>query len=146
MGKASRRKRERKAESAESRAFRHHMAVEEVDGLIRSAGFDPATLDIGALRSVSGLAGGIAVGDEVLLFLVPTRDFDAHEDFDRVVCRAGIKRFVRATMESDHPAPGTLLDCGLAVFGSPFGEYVVIRELSDGVRSRRGIEIEMEAS
>jgi hypothetical protein len=140
MGRASRRKRERReAESPESREFREHMRGEELDEMLAAAGIDPATLDWDALVAVSHLVGVLPIDGENLLVIRPKRSHAEHEDFDRVICRAGLKRFVRRPMDSDRPGHGTPIDPAMPVPDVDFGDYVVVEEVTRGVRLRLGI-------
>jgi len=58
---------------------------------------------------------------EPLPLLRPLREYSDATEFDREVCRAGVKRFVRRGTPADHP-------WGL----------VEVLELSPGLRVRRG--------
>jgi hypothetical protein len=152
MGKANHRKRSRRAtarESPESRIFREYLRREEsaemptdVAGAIRAAGYDPDELDIPALARISRLAGVVQSGGEILLVIEPARPFDDHMEFDRVICAAGVKAFVRRTMESDQPGSGTPLDPSVPVPDYRFPEHLVVREATPGMRHKSGIELE----
>jgi hypothetical protein len=131
-------------ESVESVAFRRLMYAEnaaevrrehehgrESFRIISSAGFDPWALDMDALMACSRLEGTVDVAGEVLLMIVPSDLRMDHMTLDRAICEAGVTRFVRRTMPSDRPFPDVSI-----------GEFVLVQELSKGLRHRVPIAIE----
>jgi hypothetical protein len=133
------RRNRRHEETPESVAFRRHMADE------RGA----EELDYGALAAISDLLGLVDLDGEPLPLVEPLRPYDDHTDFDRAVCKAGIKAFVRRTMESDQPGHGTPLD-PLTHLPDPtipipedrFPDHVIVREACEGMRWKFGIQLE----
>ena len=125
-------------ESVESVAFRQALYAEraaelrreyahdlEAFALISSAGFDPLQLDMDRLIAVSGLEGTVDVAGEVLLMIVPSGPCADHMAFDRTVCEAGVTKYVRHALPSDRSIPD-----------ADFGEFVLVEELSKGLRHR----------
>ena len=55
-----------------------------------------------------------------------------HEDFDRAVCLAGVKEFVRPRLPSD--------SWGLPS-GAALGEFMLVREIKRGVRLRTDVNL-----
>ena len=125
-------------ESAESVAFRQalyeanmeevrseHERDKEAFEMVSSAGFDPWSLDMDALIAVSNLEGTVTLDGEVLLVIVPSDPCADHMALDRTICGAGLTRYVRHVLPSDRPIPGV-----------DFGEFVLVQELSKGLRHR----------
>ena len=126
--------------------FRDHMRSREVIKMIESAGIDPHTLDPDALIAVSRLEGILPIAGETLLIINPNQSCMDHMDFDRAICQAGIKQFVRRRLLSDRPGQGTAInprtgkpDPTISVPDVDFGTHVVVRELANGIRTRYSI-------
>jgi hypothetical protein len=134
-------------ESAESKAFREAMATmtwdEALDELVKKhADARPNTPDGAALLACCRYVGMVGMGRVKVHVVEPLRPCDDHMDFDREVCKAGLKRFIRKRMESDGPEDSALIDPGIALFGVDLGEWVLVLEASEGLRFRSGIDIE----
>jgi hypothetical protein len=123
-------------------ARRKHARDTRCYGLIRSAGLDPMSLDIDALIAISRVEGVVAFDDGALLVIVPVGAHDDHSEFDRAICRAGVREFVRRTMPSDRPGIGIPLDPSVPVPDVDLGDFVVVREMTEGVRTRFPISVE----
>jgi hypothetical protein len=148
MGRASRRKRVHRviAESPESTAFREHMKCEQLGEALEMMAIDPNDLDWRSLTAISSLVGMLAFEGGYLPMLRPKRGYAVHEDFDRVICAAGIKKFVRPAMDSDRLGHETAFD---PQTGKPdptipvpeviVGSHMLVIELEEGLRIRRGI-------
>jgi hypothetical protein len=115
----------------------------EAFALIRSAGFNPHSLDMDGLIGCSRLEGIVDVAGEVLLMVNPAGPCMDHMAFDRTVCEAGVTRYVRRTMPSDRPGQGTPIDPRtgrpdrtIPIPNVDFGEFVLVQELSKGLRHR----------
>jgi hypothetical protein len=150
MGRKSRRKRERKqAESRESRAFREAMDAEIAGDPLQGLGFDPAAVDWDMLIRIANCVGAVTVDrtrretrvlDEIgrpsdrLPVLEPTGTPATHEEFDRMVCQAGLRKYVRPVMDDDWQ-----LTPEIPIFGMP--DHVLVVELSRGVRHRCGFHL-----
>jgi hypothetical protein len=82
---------------------------------------------------------------EYLLYLVPRRPWRDHMEFDRAICEAGLKDFLRPVMASDYPNPARRRPPCLA--GVPFPEIPArintlrIREIAAGVRAREFLTV-----
>lgn len=108
---------------------------------------ESGNLDLSALANVCRCAGTVTgtCGHEVVL-VHPLRDYDSHMEFDRAVCAAGLKTFIRASMESDYPGFGTAVDIktmkpdpSIAIPKIELGDFVLVSEASTGIRTRVGI-------
>jgi hypothetical protein len=117
----------RLAETEASLIFRSEMTCDQIAARIQSAGYDPDALDLDALNAVSVIAGLVKAGSDVLLLVVPVRDCDADE-FDRILCAAGVKRFLRPALPGDPGAPAPDL---------PPPDKFLVEEVAPGVRTRR---------
>lgn len=100
--------------------------------------FDPdhPEWDLKALNRISGLVGfhpvpGIA-GGEPLPFVEPLEDWDDPDwdfmAFDRAICAAGVKAFIRWASPADQSPPGAE-----GLFTS---ELLLVTEIAPGLRSR----------
>jgi hypothetical protein len=150
MGRQSRRKRERKqAESRESRAFREAMDAEIASDPLQGLGFDPAAVDWDTLMRIAKYVGTVLVdrkraGADVLdsvgrpsgklPVIEPTGTHATHEEFDRMVCATGVRKFVRPIMDNEWQ-----LTPDIPIFGMP--DHVLVIELSRGVRRRCGFNL-----
>src|SRR5262245_59502185 len=78
--------------------------------------------------------GGLAGGPVLLIF--PRAEWTEpdrpHEDFDRAVCLAGVKEFIRPRLPSD--------TCGLPDVGV-LGQWMFVREIRPGVRLRTDVTL-----
>jgi hypothetical protein len=125
----------RKALYAENAAEVRHEREHECFRLISAAGFDPLQLDMDRLIAVSGLEGTVDVAGEVLLMITPSDPRMDHMALDRAICEAGVTRYVRHALPSDSPIPD-----------ADFGEFVLVQELSKGLRHRLPVVIHEKAS
>jgi hypothetical protein len=75
--------------------------------------------------------------------LEPLQEISDHMEFDRSVCAAGIKAFMRKTMLSDYPNCETFIDPEtketVKVSDMDLGTYMVVFELSKGIRGKHGL-------
>jgi hypothetical protein len=145
MGKQSRRKRARRAtESAESQAFREHMAseddIEARDRTVRAAGFDPNDIDFAALGRISQCEGLVKGPDGPALLVSPHEPPQDSSGFDRAICAAGIKRFVRRCVASDKPGIGKPLIPSTPIPNIPLPEFLFVEEVTRGVRVKTGFD------
>jgi hypothetical protein len=134
------------AESPESTVFREHMKCEQLGEALEVMGIDPSHLDWGSLTAISSLVGMLAFEGGYVPMLRPKRRHAVHEDFDRMICAAGIKKFVRPAMDSDRPGRGTAFnpqtgkpDPMVPVPEVIVGSHMLVIELEEGLRIRRGI-------
>jgi hypothetical protein len=104
-------------------------------------------LDLEAIRRISRflcfivmreIEPGIVDGEMVPLY-EPVHQPEAHEGFDRAMCRAGLEKFIRPEMPSDYPIAA-------GAKGVPQADAracVLVVQLAPGVRARRCINIQM---
>jgi hypothetical protein len=140
-------------------AERLRQAMREVEGDpdVRSEAKpdDPPELDYDALNSVSRLIGYFPLDtDDVshpsVPYLRPIREFADHTEFDRIICGAGVKIFVRPAMASDRPGSGTPInpktrepDPSISVPDIPFGPEILVIQLKTGIRIRRSVSMKV---
>jgi hypothetical protein len=89
---------------------------------------DMPGLDTEIMERISRWGGDYLVDGARLPLVLPLADITDHSEFDRQVCGAGLKRFVRPFQASDHPV------------GLP-GAHILVQELAPGIRRRAGVRI-----
>ena len=111
---------------------------------------DPPAIDEGALDAISMCGGSFPVeGFGLLPIVLPLLPYDKGDDymlFDRAVCKAGLKVYLRPILDSDAcigiPVEGNLTNEQLESLGDEFrqsrdnGGMMLIKELTEGVRTR----------
>lgn len=107
----------RRRETAESAAFRAHLA-------------EPA-VDLAALDRICSPGGIARIDGEEVAIVLPHRDPEDPSEFDALVCAAGLGRFVRPRVASD----------GLDHLLPASTAHMLVRELAAGIRARTPIEI-----
>jgi hypothetical protein len=141
--------RERRAASCrlerpESAAFRRHLYDEERAAIVAEL-LGMERLDLDRLHELSYLREFAPVVGVVHAVIEPRVAYADHSDFDREVCLAGLKRFVRPIMPSDRrndlaidPDSGEWDTSGddPAILGSA---GVLVREVQPGFRIRKGL-------
>jgi hypothetical protein len=137
---------QRAEESAESKVFREFMARDAVDesfvaAVEEHADRRPDTPDFEALQACCRYVGMVSVGRARVHVVEPLRPYEDNMDFDREVCKAGLKRFVRRPMESDYPGHGTPLNPEVPPPDVDWGEWLIVLEMSEGFRTKSGIRI-----
>jgi hypothetical protein len=145
VGKQSRRKRRRR-ETPESVTFRRHLLSEE---LLEWLGWEGGGRDWRAICQISALMGVATIEGEKYPVVEPLRRYEDHAEFDRALCQAGVKAFVRRTMDSDQPGPGPPIN---PETGEPnpsipppnvrFPSHVLVQEAGEGIRLRSGVDLE----
>jgi hypothetical protein len=108
----------------------------------------PPTEDVDgqALDRISTFGGIMRVEDEDLPIVLPRAEGDDHAEFDRRVCAAGLKAFVRPAWESDRARIRELADHLDEPAMRTHPSHVLIRELSPGVRTRLPVQYFPEGS
>ncbi len=103
-------------------------------------------LDRKALDRIALCGAAVEMDGRLILTIRPkadcsTADFDQME-FDRTVCAAGLKRFIRPCMPSDQPDPTQQIS-GPPMAGNMGFEagWVLVEEQSPGIRFRRGVDL-----
>jgi hypothetical protein len=146
MGKQSRRKRERRTETRESRAFREQYALETMWEALGEKRWEYDRVGLAMISNLVDVARDL--DGEWIPVIEPLRAYDDHMEFDRAICAAGVKRFMRRTMPSDQPGYGTPLnpqtmepDPTIPVPDFQLDEFLVVWELSRDIRARRGVTI-----
>jgi hypothetical protein len=84
--------------------------------------------DLDAAQRVSNFLAVIGVEGRPTPLVEPIAACADHADFDRELCAAGIKRFVRQRMESDWPSEVT--------DGQALPGHLLVTEKTPGVRTR----------
>ena len=105
-------------------------------------------LDIDRLAQLTNLIGSIRVGEEVYPLIEPRGPVDDHMTFDRAVCSAGFKSFVRPFLESDL-ATGRATLGGRPISDEELAEineemrcpYILVHHVADGIRTRIGLQV-----
>jgi hypothetical protein len=87
-------------------------------------------VDVAALDALSECGGFVAAGGTLVPLLRPKDPGLDQMEFDRRVCAAGVKAFVRVRLADDFP-PGV----------EPPGEYTLVRECAPGVRLRCDVAV-----
>jgi hypothetical protein len=121
-------------------------------------------LDTDALELLCSFQGIIGVGGRPVPRLVPHRDFtsgphaaDEQMDFDRAVCEAGLKEFIRPTLPGDRTGPDSgwrpafdnmpeeMKERCHKEINDTFvpGGWVLVKEIRPGFRTRSVIILEM---
>jgi hypothetical protein len=102
-------------------------------------------LDVDRLHELSYLREFAPVAGVVHAVIEPRMAYEDHPDFDRQVCEAGLKRFVRAPMPSDRRNDLAIdRDSGEWHTRGDSPEIlrhssILVTELEPGVRTRRGL-------
>jgi hypothetical protein len=78
-------------------------------------------------------------GGDMLPLCEPLEQPERHEDFDRVMCQAGLERFIRPEMPSDYP----IAEGAKAASQTDEMACVLVVQLAPGIRARRGINIQI---
>jgi hypothetical protein len=156
MGRQSRRKRERKrrcVDSPEAAIFRQWMdrdAVDEdFDRLVEQHAEDrPDEPDFAALEACSRYLGKVRVGGVTVAVVEPIGPCEDQMVFDKAVCAAGLKRFIRRPMESDYPGHGTPInprtgesDPSIPIPDIDLGDWLIVLEAAKGIRFKRSLRI-----
>jgi hypothetical protein len=81
----------------------------------------------------------LVVDGEMLPLYEPLKQPERHEDFDRAMCQAGLKKFIRPEMPSDYP----IAEEAKKVLQADVVACVLVVQLAPGVRARRGINVQM---
>jgi hypothetical protein len=87
-------------------------------------------VDVAALHAVSECGGFVDAGGRPVPLLRPKDPGIDQMEFDRRVCAAGVKAFVRVRLADDFP-PGV----------EPPGGYTLVRECASGVRLRCDVAV-----
>jgi hypothetical protein len=83
--------------------------------------------------------GGVAnIEGERVPVVLPLEDLEDHTEFDRQICAAGLKRFLRPLAPSDQPDPAGVYGPEAPRFT---GSHILVHELTEGVRGRAGIQL-----
>jgi hypothetical protein len=115
-------------------------------GGCRPASSDPDRIDAVALNAVAFRATAVLIDGVRLAVLIPKSDwrgdrFD-HMSFDRAVCAAGLKAFVRPVTPSDQPNPLHRVSGPLIPLGTRFTtDWLRVTKLASGVRLRQEVTI-----
>jgi hypothetical protein len=156
MGRKSRQKRERRSQQGESPhsvAFRQWMerdrADEDFDRRIEQHAEDhPDEPNFAALEACARCLGVIRVGGVPVFAVEPIGPCEDQMEFDRAVCAAGLKRFIRRPMASDYPREGHAInprtgrrDPTIPVPDVDLGDWLIVLELAEGVRCKPSIRI-----
>jgi hypothetical protein len=112
----------------ETREGLHEMAFDQ----LRSHGINPDSLDGKALNQISELVDWVFIFGMSLPIVEPLRCVEDHMEFDRQICAAGLKRFVRRILPSDLPAIAPGVDDHVS--------HVLVAEHTPGLRSRIGLQ------
>jgi hypothetical protein len=156
MGRKSRQKRARRsqqAESPEGAVFRQWMdrdqADEDFDRRIeRHARDRPDEPDFAALEVCARCLGVIRVGGVPVFAVEPIGLCEDQMEFDKAVCAAGLRRFIRRPMESDYPGHGTPInprtgesDPSIPIPDIDLGDWLIVLEAAKGLRFKRSLRI-----
>jgi hypothetical protein len=87
--------------------------------------------DFRAAERVAELVAVIGVDGEPTPLVRPRLEPATHSDFDRALCRAGVRRFARERMASDWPE------------GTVVSPHVLVEELGPGTRRRLPLVVVM---
>ncbi len=100
-----------------------------------------------ALSRISDF-GGVALVDGVEVPIVlPLAEWDDPGEFDRAVCAAGLKTFLRPLTAADQPDPSRRIRGGPGDELPRFaGTHILVRELAPGIRTRTGVDFFPEYS
>jgi hypothetical protein len=102
--------------------------------------------DVEALALIACCKGTISLDGEALPLIHPLGLWLDITDFDRQVCAARLKVFIRPVAPSDLPDPDRIVRGDPAIVEamkkdwSP-DKYVLVREAAPGIRSRLGISV-----
>lgn len=88
--------------------------------------------DLDQLRTLGTLVAAWRVNDVWHPVVEPLRAWDHHMDFDREICAAGVKSFIRPIMESDQP------ECLMPTLGDDV-DYVLVYRIASDMRVRIGL-------
>jgi hypothetical protein len=101
-----------------------------------------------ALEACCRLVGKIDVAGVWVPIVAPLNPDQHQMDFDRIVCAAGFKRFVRRTLTSDQAAPGTAInpqtmerDPAIAIPEIDLGDWLIVLEMQEGLRLKTAIRV-----
>lgn len=88
------------------------------------------------LKHFADTFGSVWLDGEIVPLTRPRAEHGVphHMDFDRRVCAAGVKRFVRPLLPSDEEARPP----GVPGFDS---DWILVAECEPGVRERRGVSV-----
>jgi hypothetical protein len=109
--------------------MRRHEKMRQVPKRLRPR---PPDLNQAAAERVARFLTTIFVEDVEAPLVEPVGAWVDHAGFDRTLCRAGVKRFVRKRRLDDWPE-------GLPMIGG----HVLVVELSPGIRSRKPLCVVM---
>lgn len=90
-------------------------------------------VDIRALDAFSECGGFVRMGEELVVVVRPRGTCRNHMAFDRRVCAAGLRRFVRRVLPDDTPADAPA-DCRFRT------DWLLVTEAASGVRTRMEVE------
>src|SRR4051812_19498776 len=93
-------------------------------------------LDAYALTRIATPGGTSSGAYGRVPIVVPRGDVADHMQFDRAVCAAGLKKFLRPVTPSDQPDPARALRGGETPPPQFLGSHVLVEELSPGLRTR----------
>lgn len=148
-------------ESPESKAFRRHMEGEEplrwlrdfaaaaaaggsdaefVRRVEQHATLHPDRPNEEALSRCACPLGKVRFGDIEVYVVGPLGTCDDNTEFDRAVCAAGLKRFVRRSMDSDRIGRSSSVPPEAAAFAAP-GDWLIVMEVSPGVHCKGSVRI-----
>jgi hypothetical protein len=115
---------------------------EEFDWIIaQHAETRPDDPDYEALDACCRPLALIRVGDVPVPVVEPLAPCEDNMDFDRAVCAAGVKRFVRRSMPSDAPGSGRPLDPTIPVPQVNPGDWLIVLEIQEGLRVKQTIRV-----
>jgi len=102
--------------------------------------------DVHALDEISSCEGTVTVEGRPVPVVLPRADYTGDDfdymEFDRAICEAGVREFVRPVSPGDQPNPSKQIsgpplpaDCRLSC------PWILVRELHPGVRARLEMDI-----
>ncbi len=98
-----------------------------------------------ALNAIAVQSGfTVFIDGESFPLIKPKADYQAADyhfmDFDREVCAAGMKAFVRPWMPSDEMKPEHQISWPpMPLFARQKSDFVLVREITPGMRTRMGV-------
>jgi hypothetical protein len=116
----------------------------ELEAIVeRHAREHPDEPDPHALVSSCRCLARILIGQVEVIAVEPWAACDDHMEFDRQVCQAGLKRFIRRVMKSDLPGEGepVPLDRKIPILDIKPGDWLIVFEITEKVRVKRSVRI-----